>query len=175
MNPKDWVVEQLSQEHECGGFDCGEVSLNDFLQRHALENAQRGFGRTYVAVAPDDIRVIGYYTLSSGSVARDSLPKKHGRGTPYPAIPALHLGRLGVDSQMQRRGLGGYLLMHALALCERIASEVGVRLVDVTALHEEARDFYLRYGFTPVEDNKLHLFLPMKLVEKLGLNKPDSR
>ena len=67
-------IEPLSADHDRSAFDCGEPSLNDYLQRYARQNDERHLGRTYVAVAPGQKRVLGYYTLSTGAVARETLP-----------------------------------------------------------------------------------------------------
>ncbi len=64
----DFVIETLNKNHEKESFDCGEESLNEFLQKYARQNAKRGLGKTFVAVLPDQTKVCGYYTLSSGSV-----------------------------------------------------------------------------------------------------------
>jgi len=39
--------------------------------------------------------------------------------------------------------------------------------VDVRAIDEEARAFYEKYGFVPLKDNPLHLYLPMKTVQAM--------
>ena len=170
MDSTDWVIEAFTAEHNCEDFDCGEPSLNNYLTQHALLNAQRNLGQTYVALVPDDLEVWGYYTISAGSVVRDSMPKKEKRGISCESIPALHLGRLAVDRRQQGKGLGEYLLMQALALSDRLAGKAGIRLVEVKALNSKARQFYIKYGFVPLADEKSHLYLPMKTIRKLRLN-----
>jgi N-acetylglutamate synthase-like GNAT family acetyltransferase len=46
---------------------------------------------------------------------------------------------------------------------------MGIYAVEVYALNESAKQFYLKYGFTPLEDDPLHLYLPMKKIRKLKL------
>jgi hypothetical protein len=41
--------------------------------------------------------------------------------------------------------------------------------VEVDAIDESARQFYLKFGFTPLEDDPSHLFLPMCVIRKLSL------
>ncbi len=64
----------LTADHRVADFDCGEVSLNDWLKRRALANQSSGASRTFVA-ADTDGRVWGYYALTAGA-ATVLLPKK---------------------------------------------------------------------------------------------------
>ncbi|HEU0055452.1 MAG TPA: hypothetical protein VFQ39_19830, partial [Longimicrobium sp.] len=69
-----FVIEPLSKRHKRDDFDCGEPALNEYLKRHARQNQERDVGRSYVATRPDDLRVLGFYTLASGAVAFERLP-----------------------------------------------------------------------------------------------------
>ena len=48
-----------------------------------------------------------------------------------------------------------------------VAEEVGVRAVEVLATGEAARDFYRKYGFEELADDRLHLYLSMRTVRRL--------
>jgi len=159
------IIEPLSARHDRSAFDCGEHSLNDYLQRFARQNDERGLGRTYVLVVPGQQQVLGYYTLSSGYVAFDTVPEKLPR---YP-IPVVHLGRLAVDLRMQGQGAGRMLLLDALRQAARVSRHIGIYAVEVRALHDRARSFYLKYGFAPLLDDRLHLYLSLKSIQRLGL------
>jgi predicted N-acetyltransferase YhbS len=80
------------------------------------------------------------------------------------------LGRLAVDDSQKGQGLGKLLLLHALWRSQTIAEQAGVYAVEVDALHAGAAQFYARYGFVPLLDNPLHLYLPMKTIEALALD-----
>lgn len=160
-----FVIEPLDKSHQRENFDCGEVSLNDFLRKYARQNAERGLGRTFVAVLPGEKQALGYYTLSSGSIAFDAVPEKLPR---YP-IPVAHLGRLAVDSSMRGQGLGELLLIDALERTVIIASEFGIYAVELFALTERAKQFYLKYGFVSLKDDDKHLYLPVKTIIQSGL------
>jgi len=41
--------------------------------------------------------------------------------------------------------------------------------VEVDALDESARQFYLKFGFVALRDDPLHLFLSMQVIRKLRL------
>jgi ribosomal protein S18 acetylase RimI-like enzyme len=160
-----YLIELLNTSHNRESFDCGESTLNDFLKRFARQNDEKGLGRTFVAVAADNPAVKGYYTLSNGAVKFDNVPEKLPR---YP-IPVAHLGRLAVDVSARGQGLGEYLLLDALSRIADVAGQIGIYAVEVYALNEQAKSFYLKYGFRPLLDDPLHLYLPMKTVRKLKL------
>ena len=161
----EFVIEPLDKHHQLVDFDCGEASLNDFLRKYARQNAERGLGRTFVAALPGEKKVLGYYTLSSGSVAFETVPEKLPR---YP-IPVAHLGRVAVDLSMRGQGLGELLLMDALERLSLIANELGIYAVELYALTEGAKQFYLKYGFIPLKDDDKHLYLPIKTIIQSGL------
>lgn len=93
MTPADPIIELLNETHDRVSFDCGEPSLNDYLQRFARQNAELHLGRTYVLAVPGQAHIDGYYTISSGSVARQEVPEK--RLPRYP-VPVVLMGRLAV-------------------------------------------------------------------------------
>ena len=169
MPAKAYTIQRLTRQHECGDFDCGAGDLNVFLRKYARQNARKGISQTFVSVLPNDRRVLGYYSLSCGSVSFENLPKDAPGNLPAYPVPVAHLGRLAVDRQWQGRGLGEHLLLDALARSANVANEMGVHAVEVRALDEDARAFYLKYQFTSLVDDKLHLYLPMKLIRKLLL------
>ena len=157
-----WTIQPLNASVEIAGFDCGEKSLNQFLQKHALNNDRAGLGRTFVAVEQGQTRVVGYFTISTGSVKFDTVPGHLEKRLPKYPIPTVHLGRLAVVLSCQGRGLGETLLVDALRRAATASEGVGVYAVDVIALHEKAKTFYLKYGFVEMLDAPLHLFLPIE-------------
>jgi len=133
--------------------------------KYSGQHERKGIGRTYVATEEDSTRVLGYYTISSSGVAFDVVPEN----LPRHPIPVALIGRLAVDITARRRRLGETLLIHALRSAQRVSRIVGIYAVVVNALDESARSFYLKYGFEELIDDRLHLYLPMKTIERLGL------
>jgi len=167
-DPK-WSIERLGKHHDRSSFDCGIESLNDFLKTRATQFEKRDLGRTFVAIAPSSPKLVqGYYTLASGSVSVHVLPAEQRAGLPERLpIPVLHLGRLAVSKAAQGKGLGSYLLMDALARGLKHGQSIAMRAVEVVANNEDARRFYLKYGFVELVDDRMHLYLSMKKVAKL--------
>jgi predicted GNAT family N-acyltransferase len=161
----DFVIELLAKNHKRENFDCGEESLNQFLKKYARQNQEKGFGRTFVALLPNETEVLGYYTLSAGSISFEIIPEKVPR---YP-IPTAHLGRLATDVKMRGQGLGELLLIDALERTVLVAEKVGIYAIELFALTESAKKFYLKYGFVSLEDDDKHLYLPIETLRKSGL------
>ena len=164
-----WTIQRLDKSHDRAGFDCGKPELNNWLQRLAGQYDRRDLARTYAAVREDDRRVLAYYSISSHLVRYDALPEDQAKGLPTIDIPVVLLGRLAVDQSVQGQRLGEHLLVDALRRVSHISQHIGIRAIEVHAIDDAARRFYLKYGFVPLLDDQQHLFLSMQVVRKLEL------
>jgi predicted GNAT family N-acyltransferase len=158
-------IEPISSGHNTKQFDCGEAELNSFLRQFALKNDKNDIGRTYVVVRPGETDVLGYYTISSGTVKFSQLPAE--LKLPRYPIPTAHIGKLATDVTVQGQGLGEALLFDALEKAESASKEIGIKVVELIALHEKAKAFYLRYGFTELADDPLRVYLHMDTVRRV--------
>jgi GNAT superfamily N-acetyltransferase len=165
--PFPWVVERLNVKHDRTAFDCGSLPLNNWLRRLAGQYDRRNLATVYVAVPRGDFRVAGFYALSSHWIGRATLPDEQGRRLPDIHIPVVLLGQLAVDSSMQRRGLGEYLLIDAIHHVHQAAGLVGVRGMEVHAMDGRAQTFYAKFGFVPLRDDPCHMYLPMQDIRRL--------
>jgi GNAT superfamily N-acetyltransferase len=158
-------VEAISESHDVSSFDCGtHQSLNDWLKRFALANQKNESARTYV-VHRNEV-VVGYYSISAGSVSIEESHARIGKGLARHPIPVILLARLAVDKAEQGTGLGKALLKDALARIAQAADIVGARAVLVHAIDEPARKFYLHFDFEPSPAHDLQLMLLMKDLRK---------
>lgn len=146
------TIRKLEEFDEVAHFDCGDEPLNNYLKRHAWANQDKiSIGVTYAAFeqsAPQT--VLGYFTLATASVPRDSFPKKYVRGLPPYDLPLLLLARLAVDQRFNGRGLGHALISEALRITIRVSEEVGCRCL-ITDAYADKTGWYARYGFQPLE------------------------
>jgi hypothetical protein len=69
----------------------------------------------------------------------------------------VYAARLGERCQRTQPGASAGLLLGA-------PSRVTVHAVEVLAIGAEAQGFYRKYGFLPLTDDELHLFLPIETV-----------
>jgi ribosomal protein S18 acetylase RimI-like enzyme len=88
---------------------------------------------------------------------------------PNHPIPVALIGRLAVDNGASGRGVGETLLIHALRSAQQASEIVRLYAVVVDALNQQAKNFYLKYGFNEISDDHLHLYLPMKTIKQLKL------
>lgn len=115
-----------------------------------------------MTTAVDDKTVVGYYALASAQVEPSEATERVRKGLPTARpIPAVLLARLAVDLRHQRGGLGASLLQDAMLRCLQAADAVGIRVLLVHA-KDDARAWYMRYGFEPSPTDELHLLLLMK-------------
>ena len=137
--------------------------------RYAGQNRKTGISRTYVAVRAGRSTVDGYYAVSAGAVAFQDIPEALRKRLPGYPVPVAHLGRLAVDASSQGQGLGELLLLDALARILRAADSIGIHAVEVVAIDDTAKRFYLKYGFTQLLDDPHHLYLSIKTLKKLDV------
>jgi len=77
-------------------------------------------------------------------------------------IPVAVLARLAVDHAYQGRGLGRALFRDAARRVAQAADVIGIRVIVVHAISDEAKKFYLALGFDPCPSE------PMTLVATLS-------
>lgn len=151
----------LNQTHDVKGFDCGAETLNTYLKQFAFINNQNSSARTYVALRGR--QVVGYYTLTPGSVTREEVPQRIKQGLARHPIPIILLARLATE---QGIGLGKDLLRDALLKVVHAADIIGGRALLVHAKDEKAKSFYEHFGFEPSPIDSYHLYLLLKDIKK---------
>lgn len=156
-------ISVLANRHDRSTFDCGDISLNNWLRQFASQNARRGIAVTYALTPLGDSRVIGFFSISCHAVTVEKIPPEHSKGLPNYAVPMILVGKFALDRHFQGQGLGRDLLVDVVRRCAELSTRVGVRGIEVDAIDEAARDFYLRYQFTSLVDNPNHLFLPIEV------------
>jgi len=155
----------LDGTHIVDSFDCGNEALNDYLHKFALTNNQSGSARTFVACR--DNAVVGYYSLSAGSVIkREEVPPRVTKGLARHPIPIVLLARLAVNKDDWGSGIGKGLLLDALLRIAEASDTIGVRAVLVEAKDDKATAFYEHFGFEPSPVDKYHLYLLIKDIKK---------
>jgi hypothetical protein len=101
-------IRRLAKDDIAKGFDCGDNALDSDLKRHAWINQEQNLvGVTYVSLEESHPKtVVGYYTIATGDIPRDSLPPDMTGDLPrYQNLPVALLARLAVDHRFQGSGL----------------------------------------------------------------------
>jgi predicted GNAT family N-acyltransferase len=145
-------------------FDCGIEELNRYLHQQISQDSKRNIAAPFVLLNENSI--IGFYTLSASAVNVGDLPEKLVKKLPkYPLIPVVLLGRLAIDKNHQKQGLGDFLLMDALKRSLHGSEQIATMAIVVDAINLSAENFYRQYGFEELTENRL--FLPMQTISTL--------
>lgn len=159
-------VSELSGRHDRESFDCGKAELNNYLRQIAGQHVRKSLARVYVACEEGDPgRIVAYYSLNGCEIKSEELPDPFRKKFPG-RMPAARLGRLAVAKANQGQGVGEQMLFHAMWNVCQVDAIIGAVALLVDAKDEEARRFYVKYGFLELPDRPLHLFLPIARVKE---------
>ena len=148
--------------HDRLAFECGVPALDDYIRRFAEQHRRRGINSVYVLV--DSARpefILGYYTLSAAEVDVERLPATERKRLPRFPVPCFRMGRLACRSDQQGRSLGKLLVACAVDRCLKARQQVAAYALLVDAKDDAVKAFYVRYGFKPLMDVNLTLYLPL--------------
>lgn len=150
-------------EYDFKSFDCGVPHLTEFLSKRMYKEAGKRILVPYLCVTTGDKGqkvVLGYFTLSSGSIERESLTTKPRKEVPYSTVPCILLGRIAVCKSVQGQGLGKFLLGKAIQQAIVSSQSIGVFAMALRA-DEHNWDFYSRAGFiqSNIGDRKTFFYL----------------
>ena len=162
-------IEKLTASHKVETFDCGSEALNGYLHRYAWLNQRNNAAQTYVTVKGKT--VMGFYTLTVGSVLHEQTPGRVQKGLAKYPVPVMILARLAVEQRAQGQGLGKALLKDALLRTVEASEIAGIRALLVHAKDRTAKDWYGEFDFEPSPTDEYHLFLLMKDLKALLASK----
>ena len=107
------AIEPLGK-HDRAAFSCGVAALDNWFRLRAGQDEKRNVARVFVAIH-DQHGIVGFYSLSSFTLAIADLPPEHVKRLPrYGVIPAALIGRLARDLRVRGEGVGGLLLADAV-------------------------------------------------------------
>lgn len=164
----NYLTEPLENNHKKEKFKCGKELLDNYFWYQAKQDVKRKLSVCFVWVEKETERIIGYYTLSSNSIANELIPDSYKKNFPksYNSIPTILIGRLAIDNTFQRKGLGAYLLIDSLKRCYNTSDTIGAFAIIVDPIDNDAEKFYTKYGFIKLPSSG-KMFLPMKTIKEL--------
>lgn len=138
---------KLNKTHNLDTFDCGEETINEFLKKKALKAQSSKTATVLVTCLKGTEIVVGYYTLSNGTIMRaDVVPKKAQRNSPD-QHPITVLGRMGVCKTLQGTGLSMDLIQDAVLRSLAASEEVASTALVVHPLSDRLVSLYEKAGF----------------------------
>ena len=155
------VIEPLDKRHDRTAFSCGLPELDRYLARQAGQDVRRRIARVFVCTTGETDAVLGYCTLSALAIDLASLPDQLSRKRPRHPVPCALIGRLAVDRSARRRGLGRMLLADAVKRTVAASETVAMHALIVDAANDNAKHFYIEFGFVPLTNDPMRLFLPL--------------
>lgn len=151
----------LTADHARKTFDCGQADLNRYLQQTAQQHQKKQVSRTWVAVRPaQPSTILGFYTTTLAEIPADYLNPSDAKKLPKGCLPVVRLSRLAVDQQHQGVQIGQRLLMDAIVRTVRLLGDFAIVALVVDAKDDNAAAYYQHFGFIPLQDDPLKLYLP---------------
>lgn len=151
--------ELLDKHHNRKGFDCGNQAINDYFHKMANQHAKKGIARTHLLLNGQVI--VGFYTLSNTII--ENMDKEI---SSYPnKIPAILIGRIGVDLSYQGKGMSELLLSHAIGKIKKLSFETGIAFIVIEAKTYKLAEYYQGFGFEVFPNNPLKLFLAVNEID----------
>ncbi len=138
-------------------FDCGNEMLNTFVQKSLKKRVKKHLSQAYVLL--DNESFVGFYTLDTFSIARDTFETDQKPLGLSPVVPVVKLGMLAVSSHLQGKGIGKRLLRDAFLKVVQISELAGCAGIYLLA-EKDAVYFYEKLGFIALKDaDSLPMFL----------------
>lgn len=141
----------------CNAFECSHQDLNDFFKNDAIDYSYELIGKSYCFTLDSDPKVIVCaFTLSNDSIKLKNIPsarrsriKKYiPHAKHFNSYPAVLIGRLGVNKDFSRKGIGCQLMDFIKAWFIDSRNKTGCRFIVVDAYNESAPlEYYKKNGF----------------------------
>ena len=163
-----YLIIPFNRTYTRDNFNCGIEELNQYLKKYASQDIKRRIAQIFIILPSNSEEIIGFYSLSASAISVSSLPEKIKKKLPKYPVPVSLLGRLAVDLNYQRQGIGGLLLADAIKRVVKASEIIAIYALVVSAKNETAKNFYLRYGFIELLDSNNHLFLPLKTASNIS-------
>jgi GNAT superfamily N-acetyltransferase len=159
-------ITPLAPTHEVGAFVCGDAEIDHFLHHRAAAEQAARLSQVYVTTSRANEAVAAYFTLSPITVRIEpTLLTTLGIGTaPYPQIGGFLLGRMGVHTEYQRRGIGKALVIRAGQIAKREAVVVGGAFLAVDPKTDDLARWYATLDFARLSDKTRRMILPFAAV-----------
>ena len=170
MKITDFQLYKLDNSNQIKSFKCDDTDLNDFLFDDALNYRHQLMGVTYLIIDENKNKTVAYYTLFNDKITRNegepSIWNRLSRSLPNQKrrkhYPAVKIGRLAVDKDYSKKGIGSDILTF-LKMLFTSGNRTGCRFITVDA-YRAALSFYEGNGFSYLtekdqsEDTRLMYF-----------------
>ena len=157
IDPKSVQIRPFEDTPALKTFHSGNRDLDNFIRSNEVHDYEREmYGKTSLVYY--DGKLVAYFTLATTVLRNEWLrtPVKGPSEQIVRPIPSLLLGRLAVQQDLHRKGIGSYLLKLIVGKAIKLSETVGVRLVVLTAYPENI-NWYGNRGFHMCVDKHLKI------------------
>lgn len=136
----------------CEPFQCDNSDLNYFFSNDCINYSEQLLGKSYCfTLDTDERKIVCDFTISNDSIKLNTLPnarrKRLSRSIPsqkrFNSYPAVLIGRLGVNQNFGRKGIGCELLDFIKSWFIHPENKTGCRFIVVDSYNTEtALNFY---------------------------------
>ena len=145
------LTESINVNDFCCGTSDDHQKLNKFLKERAIGHQKEQIGTTTIIFDRSlNNKAIGYITLLADSVKVEKKQREHFfknalLKNKYKAYPALQIGRIAVDQDYQRKGVGTHLFRLAVAFSFYTSNELGIGIRFLVVHSKDmAKEWYLK-------------------------------
>ena len=119
--------------------------MNEYFTDGDVErDCLAGVTRCYLVMHEEQL--VGFFAVLADAIRLQNNEKP--TGVPYDSAPALKLGRMGVQLQFKRRGVGTAILRYVTAMALEAGERVGIRYLTLDAEPTDGLvEWYLKRGF----------------------------
>ncbi len=155
---KKLEIVRLSSDLPRPEFTCGDPDLDEFYKIDSIKYGLQLISTTYT-VNQDD-QILGFFSVSNDSIRKEDCPtgsalKRVRKNIPqvkrYSSMPAVKIGRLGINASLQSRGVGSEII-DFLKGWFTIGNKTGCRFLVVDAYNKpNVINFYKNNDFLFIE------------------------
>ncbi|MDB5117797.1 MAG: acetyltransferase domain protein [Mucilaginibacter sp.] len=149
MSFSDFKLIRLTPEHELLPFNCDDKDLNEYIFEDAKANQSQLLAVTYLLES--DQNTVAFFSIFNDKITVEDFESKSKwkRLVPHnkrkKSYPAVKLGRLGINIDHQRVGLGRDILNYIKILFID-KNKTGCKFITVDA-YSKSLQFYEKNGF----------------------------
>ena len=134
----EFILKELDESDILEDFSCKDEDIDFFLKNLALSNQKAKFSKNYVLSDKINHKTVAFISLSASQ-----LNTGDARIFGMDKIPVILLGRLGVDTNYQRKKLGSFLIKVALEKALEAGTIIACRLL-LVEISKDMKNYYLK-------------------------------
>lgn len=161
--------------HDRTAFSCGVPQIDNYLKLTAKKGSKADVVRVWVVI-DEKSNIVGFYGINMHAIDVKEMPdayqKKAGK---YGLLPAAFIAMIGVDENQQGNGVGSALVADAISRIARVSEEIGTCVIILDVFDDGEADtvarrkiYYESFGFLPLPDQPLRLFMPVQTARELA-------